>query len=175
MQTETQQLQATAEGLAESFRRFAGLAIDTAELLERIAKYPRISDAGDLAGHLDTLAEWHRDIHDTAAALVDGIEADRLDGFEPVDVCPDCMAVAANGAGETSAEHLDRYTAAAERWAADYGDGTGLVAECPDVYGECRNDDGECTSGERFSRQACDWCGDTLAGHRIHAAIARPE
>lgn len=168
----------TAATLAQSFRDMAGQCEDIAANLDRIARHPRTSIAGDIDGFVDYLAEWMRDATDATCTLTADIgntADDSADGFLPVDVCPDCLTVAANGAGETSPEHLARYIAAQDREESHYGNGTELVASCPDIYGDCRNDDGECTSGDRFSKNPCEWCGDTLAGHRIHAAIRRAD
>lgn len=174
--TGTDILRETAQGLAEDWRNLAEHVGEVAAALDRMARHPRTDAAEDADSCAETATEWIAQLAEAVAALAADIQNtadDTADGFLPADVCPDCLTVAANGAGETSAEHLARYTAAQHREEAHYGNGTELVAECPDVYGTCRNDDGECTSGDTFSRAACDWCGDTLAGHRHHAAIRR--
>lgn len=89
-------------------------------------------------------------------------------------VCGDCLAVAANGHGETDAAHVARYTAAAARLGE-------LIPECGD-NGTGDNGDAECAeydghgyrycTGDGFRRTPCEYCGDTLAGDRWHATLA---
>lgn len=174
--TGTDIIRETAQELAQSFRSLAEHVGYITDALDGIARHPRTDVAEDADNYAEQAVEWVAHLAERVAHLAGDIQdtaADSGDGFEPVDVCPDCLTVAANGAGETTPEHLARYTAAQHREESHYGNGTELVAECPDIYGTCRNDDGECTSGESFSRTPCEWCGDTLAGHREHAAIRR--
>lgn len=75
-------------------------------------------------------------------------------------VCADCLHTAANGApdwdGYADTGHAARYAAAAEKCAGE------LVVDCDEETGEIH---------AGFSRSACDWCGDTLAGDRFSAAV----
>ena len=76
-----------------------------------------------------------------------------------VTVCADCMHAAANGEHSTE-EHRTAYTAATVRNRAE------LTPACP--YPDCCDPDGD---RYWFSWQPCEWCGDTLGGDRMHAAI----
>lgn len=109
-------------------------------------------------------AEVTEHVEDVATAR-DAVRKATLDGWVLLEVCVDCVMVAANGEHSTD-EHRARYLAAVE------SNGRDIVASCPDIYGECHNLDGECTGGG-FRWGACDWCGDGLGGDRVHVALER--
>jgi hypothetical protein len=71
-----------------------------------------------------------------------------------IDVCPDCIYVAANGAPDyeiyTSTGHFYRYVQGLEKWGSEpFTD----------------------QDSPSFSWAACEFCGDTLGGDRYTAAV----
>lgn len=75
-------------------------------------------------------------------------------------VCADCIHVAANGTADATPEHVAAFTAATRRHRTE------LVPTCPTAG--CCDPDGD---PYWFSWSPCEWCGETLGGDRMHAAI----
>jgi hypothetical protein len=73
---------------------------------------------------------------------------------QDIEICSDCLHVSASGApdyeGYAASGHAERYAEGLARWSDE----------------PCSTD-----SAGSFSRQACDYCGDTDAGDRFSASV----
>lgn len=74
---------------------------------------------------------------------------------QEIEVCPDCIFVSANGEpdyeGYVESGHAARYAQGLKQW----GDEPNTIDD----------------SDPSFSKHACDFCGDKLAGNRFTASL----